>query len=154
MRKREEFGSDRIINDKGFAETVNVTKTVYEFTKPILAGETVMMPKYLVNYAAMHLARKIYKRESFASFQGTEMEKKNAAIKFVNPQEEWKLMEQMVAKNFPDKIVEEAKMPTAEDVIDKTQVDKTEQPTGFKCDQCDFVAKSELGLKAHRRRHK
>ncbi len=152
MKSRQENITQRVLNDKGFAESVVGAKIVYDFVKPLVAGETVTMPKYLVNYAAAHLARKIYKREAFAAFKGTEEEKKHAAIRFVNPEEEIKLMKKMVAKNFPDQIVEEPKMPTAQTVIDKTQVDKTKD--GVKCDQCDFVAKTELGLKAHRRKHK
>lgn len=153
MKLNQEQVAGRAVNDKGFVETMTENKTVYEFLKPILPGETVTMPKYLVNYAAMHLARKIYKREAFAAFQGTEMEKRNAAIKFVNPEEEMKLMKKMVAANFPEEKVEEAVMPTAESVIDKTQVEKA-QDSPLKCETCGFISKSELGLKAHRRKHK
>lgn len=128
------------------------SKTQYEFLKGIEPGETVTMPKYLVNYAAMHLARKIYKRQAFASFQGTELEKKNASIQFVNPAEEWKLMELMVAENFPGKEKPEVTMPTAETVVDSTQV--TPKSELLSCDKCEFIAKSEAGLKAHQRKHK
>jgi len=152
MKSRQESITQRALNDKGFVDTVTGQKTVYDFVKPILAGETVTMPKYLVNYAAAHLARKIYKREAFAAFKGTAEEMKHAAIRFVNPEEEIKLMKKMVAKNFPDQIVEEPKLPDAKTVIDQSQVDKTVNP--LKCEDCDFISKSELGLKAHRRKHK
>ena len=121
----------------------------------VKAGETVSLPKYLVNVMATNLARKIYKRQAFASFEGSEMEKKNAAIKFVNAEEEIKLMKQIVAANFPQAPTPEAPvMPTASTVIDKKQVETPPAPS-LKCEKCDFTAKSKAGLLAHaRRKHK
>lgn len=117
----------------------------------VKAGETGLFPKYLVNRMAANLARKIYKRQAYASFKGTEWEKGNAAIRFVNPVEETKLMRKIVAANFPEEKIEEPVMPTNETVVDKTQVVLPPQPT-FKCEKCEFIAKSNAGLLAHARR--
>ena len=127
-------------------------KRVCQVLKPILPGETVIMPKYLVNFASMHLSRKMWKRQAMNAFVGTDYEKKNAAIKIVNPEEEVKLMKQMVAENFPEepKPVESV-APTSETVIDKSQVETPAKPI-FKCEDCEFTAKSKAGLAAHRRK--
>lgn len=117
----------------------------------VKAGETVIHPKYLVNVMASNLARKIYKRQAFAAFQGSELEKKNAAIRFVNPEEEMKLAKLMVAANFPEEKKPEPIAPTASTVVDKTLVEEQPKPT-FKCDKCDYTAKSKAGLLAHQRR--
>lgn len=116
----------------------------------VKAGETATFPKYLVNVMCANLARKIYKRQAFAAFQGTELEKKNAAIRFVNPVEEGKLAKLMVAANFPQEAKPEPVAPTAENVIDKSQVETPAKPI-FKCEKCEYVAKSKAGLAAHRR---
>ena len=118
-------------------------------------GEVVIKPKYLVNHMAMHLARKMYKRQAFAAFQGTEREKQSASIRFVNPAEEHKLQVLMVADNFPEVAKPEAPIiPTAETVVDKSQVEIPPKPT-FKCEKCEFTAKSKAGVLAHaRRKHK
>lgn len=44
-------------------------------TYKVKSGDIVSLPKYLVNYAAMHIARKIYKRESIKRFNGTKEER-------------------------------------------------------------------------------
>lgn len=120
-------------------------------------GEVVTKAKYLVNHMAWHLAKKIYKREAYAAFQGNEFDKQRAAVKIINPEAQWKLMKKMVADNFPEEKVEEADMPTADNVVDKSQVEKTEEKpdTSLKCEKCEFTAKSKAGLLAHaRRKHK
>ena len=135
-------------------------RKVYEVTKPFEPGETVTMPKYLVNFAAMHLARKIWKRTAVSNFQGTEYEKKNAAIKIVNPEEEVRLMNKMVAANFPDNngTTKEPPIPevSKENVIDKTLVEEPpkEEKKKFKCEVCGFEAKNANGLRLHSRKHK
>ena len=65
----------------------------------VKAGETVTKPKYLVNFLAMHLARKMYKRSVFAG--KTEAEKAVGVFPIRNEVEEKKLQEQMVKENFP-----------------------------------------------------
>ena len=120
----------------------------------VKAGETGLYPKYLVNRMASNLARKIYKRQAYASFKGTDYEKGNASIRFVNPEEEVKLMKLTVAANFPEVKQEQPIMPTAETVIDKKLVEMPPKPI-FKCEKCEFTAKSKAGLLAHdRRKHK
>lgn len=42
--------------------------------------------------------------------------------------------------------------PTPETKVEPKQEVPVEAQT-FKCDKCDFVAKSEFGLKAHSRKH-
>ena len=105
----------------------------------IEAGETVIMPKYMVNYAAMHLARKIHKRECWKGL--SEAERMQGPIRFVNAEEEMKLQEQMIVENFP-------KVVPAEDES-KAEPPKTE----FKCQNCEFIAKSAFGLQVHQRKH-
>lgn len=117
----------------------------------VKAGETGIFPKYLVNVMASNLARKIYKRQAYAAFQGSELEKQKAAIRFVNPVEEMKLAKLMVQENFPMAPIPELVKPTSENIIDKSQVETPSKPT-FKCDKCEYVAKSKAGLAAHSRR--
>lgn len=111
----------------------------------IAPGEVVTMPKYLVNYAAMHLARKMQKRKIFSEFKGTEHEKSNANIRFINPDDEIKLQKEMVALNFEDGFGE-----TKEGIGFKSEVKEEES---LKCDQCGVVAKTKQGLAAHKRSH-
>ncbi len=106
----------------------------------LFPGEVVVMPKYLVNFAAMNLARKIYKRKAFAEFKGTEHEKANANIRFRNPEEEIKLQKLMVADNFPEQQIEIKEETKSEEL--------------FVCDKCGMKAKSAFGLQAHMRSHK
>lgn len=117
-------------------------------------GEVVTKAKYLVNHMAWHLSKKIWKREAYNAFKGTEMEKQRAAVQVINPAEQWKLMKKMVADNFPEEKIEEPTMPTADNVVDKKQVEIQPDPS-LKCEKCEFTAKSKAGLLAHgRRKHK
>lgn len=138
---------------KKFTNIDNEVFTQHWDKKPYVVnpGETVILPKYLVNVMASNLARKIYKRQAFAAFEGTELEKRNAAIRFVNPDEEVKLMKRCVAANFPEESQEKEVAPTKETVIDKEQVEMPPAPK-FKCEKCEFIAKSQAGLAAHTRR--
>lgn len=136
----------------------------YEITKPILSGETVIMPKYLVNYAAMHLARKIYKRKIFAG--KTETERSVGILKFVNAEEEMKLQKEMVADNFaevpqepeikapelkPELLTPEpTSTPTIPPEIKKEEEKKPEE-VSWNCEICGFIAKNKVGLLAHKR---
>lgn len=122
-------------------------------------GEVVTKPKYLVNHMAWHLSKKMYKREAYAAFQGTEFDKQRAAVQVINPKAQWTLMKKMVADNFPEEKIAEPVMPTASTVVDKTQVEVQQKvetkPASLKCEKCEFTAKSKAGLLAHgRRKHK
>lgn len=79
--------------------------THYTITKGIEPGEVVIMPKYLVNYAAMHLARKMFKRQAIDNYvpekaDRKELEIPNARIQIVNADKEMALQKQMVSDNF------------------------------------------------------
>jgi len=121
----------------------------------VKAGATEIYPKYLVNYAAMHLARKIIKRAAFNEYK-TEEEKGNKLIRFVKPDQELELMREMVQDN-PDAPVLKGEPEIKEKDVgveeskETTPVGKEE---GFKCEKCDFVAKSKIGLISHSRKHK
>ena len=138
----------------------------------VLAGQTIDLPLYKVNYAAMHLARKIYKRKIFEG--KTEAERSVGILRFVNAEEEMKLMKQMVADNF-ETIPETPIFPKAPEIIPekppetpeptpnpittteekKEEEEKKPEEVSFKCEVCGFVAKSSLGLLAHKRfKHK
>lgn len=84
--------------------------TKYEILKGIEPDEVVIMPKYLVNYAAMHLARKMYKRKMYEG--KTEAERSVGIVRIVNPEEEYKLQIQMVTDNF-ETLPEAPKFPNA-----------------------------------------
>lgn len=143
-------------------------KITYEFTDSIHPGEIVIMPKYLVNYAAMHLARKMRKREALASFQGTEREKQVAAVKIVDVEREMELQKQMVAPNFEEEIKQpEVQQPVQPVVPISTPVGVPEdKPVGIvsdlntkvpiieekvKCEVCGFEAKNKFGMASHKR---
>ncbi len=120
------------------------------------AGAVIDLPLYKVNYAAMHLARKIYKRNIFAG--KTEAERSIGIVRFVNPEEEWKLQQQMVADNFPkesqaepQKSLEPA-IPTPS--IPEEKKEEVQETNPLLCKTCGFTAKSAFGLKSHQRKHK
>jgi len=125
----------------------------------VKVGEVVSHPKYLVNYMAMHLARKIYKRKIFAG--KTEAERSIGILRFVNAEEEMKLMKEMVADNFesmvqkPESITETlTPTPTSDSTIPTTRKEeerKKPEEVSFKCEVCGFVAKNKVGLSAHKR---
>jgi hypothetical protein len=132
-------------------------------SKPYLvkAGEVVTHPKYLVNYMAMHLARKIYKRKIFEG--KTESERSIGILRFVNAEEEMKLMREMVKDNFeevkePIKAPEFSPEPTPVSTIpteEKKEEEKKPEEVSWNCEICGFVAKNKVGLLAHKRfRHK
>jgi len=130
----------------------------------VKAGEVVTHPKYLVNYMAMHLARKIYKRKIFEG--KSEAERSVGILRFVNAEEEMKLMKEMVADNFapnqtttnpsminPTSVPEPIPTPTILPEI-KTEEKKLEE-VSWKCEICGFVAKNKVGSLAHKRfKHK
>jgi hypothetical protein len=139
----------------------------------VKSGEVVTHPKYLVNYMAMHLARKIYKRKIFEG--KSELEKSVGILRFVNAEEEMKLMKEMVADNFAESNIPKTpeptltstassptfSMPVSESTSNstiptevKTEEKKLEE-VSWKCEICGFVAKNKVGLLAHKRfKHK
>jgi hypothetical protein len=131
----------------------------------VKAGEIIIKPKYLVNFMAMHLARKIYKRKIFEG--KTEAERSIGILRFVNAEEEMKLMKEMVKDNFeeepkepepqsePEKTPEP--IPTQTENLPEEKMEETKKPeeVSCKCEVCGFVAKNKVGLLAHKRfRHK
>jgi len=107
------------------------------------AGETGTYPKYLVNFAAMHLARKIVKREARAA-QKDDEHVRQAMYSIRDDLKEKELREKAVAANFPEK---------QEEVKEQQEAPKEKSP--LKCETCGFEAKSAFGLRAHiRLRHK
>jgi len=113
-------------------------------------GEMVVHQRPIVNYMAMHLARKMYKRKALAEFVGTEWEKANANIKLFDPEEELKLQQQMVADNF-----EQPKTETVPIIPEEKKEETAKEDSPFKCDKCEFIAKSKFGLNSHKRfKHK
>lgn len=124
----------------------------------IKVGETISLPLYKVNYAAMHLARKIYKRIVLSS--KTEIEKKIGLFPLRNEEEEKKLQLQMVADNF-EQVPQEPEIkapelkpePTPTPTIpteEKTEEKKPEE-VSWNCEICGFIAKNKVGLLAHKR---
>lgn len=129
----------------------------YEVLKPIMPNEVVILPKYLVNFAAMHLARKILKRNILAT--KTEIEKKVGLFPLRDEKEERKLQEKMVADNFEEPKEETPKepepVPTIPTEEKKMEESKKPEEVSWKCEICGFVAKSKLGLTSHKRfKHK
>ncbi len=130
----------------------------------VKAGEVVIKPKYLVNFLAMHLARKMYKRKIFAG--KSDMERSVGILRFVNAEEEMKLQKQMVVDNFPESVeipkstsepilVSETTLSSTIPTEEKKVEEKKPEEVSWKCEICGFVAKSKLGLLAHKRfRHK
>lgn len=144
-------------------------------------GQTVSYPKYLVNYAAMHLARKMNKREALAKFQGSDLEKQHAYIKFVDPINEMKLQALMVAKNYQtekeEEIVEEKKVEIKEMIrVPRREIKKKEEivleseekfmpepgeedeiimppNSPYMCEICKIDFKNEILLNGHKRIH-
>ena len=123
-------------------------------------GEVVIKPKYLVNFLAMHLARKMYKRKIFEG--KTELERSVGILRYVNAEEEMKLQTQMVADNF-EQTPEESKpelIPELEPTStipkeEKKEEEKKPEEVSYKCDVCGFIAKNNIGLSAHKRfKHK
>ena len=191
--------------------------------KRVQAGWTVIMPKYLVNYAAYHLARKMFKRDSLKAWEETPPSKQKSGFPTIRDDvSEIKLQLKMVVKNpgirheFVDSLenkkdievlsgvapealdnatepgakqlskegenipalpageeievlekVEEKEIPP---VVKKPEESKegeappaepigsgkveTPKEGGFPCSECEFIAKSEFGLKSHMRTHK
>ena len=125
----------------------NIDKEDFEFTwdnikYTVKAGETVTLPKYLVNYAAMHLARKIVKREALeeAARSGKNPnDRLGAAVLIRDENKEMELQKKIVVANFSEETKEEGENQSKEE---------------FVCEICGFKAKSALGLQAHMRKHK
>ena len=123
----------------------------------VKAGETVTYPKYLVNYAAMHLARKMHKRHMLEAYVPEKEERRhieiqNANIRIVNAEHEMALQAEMVAANFQESTrpVEPPVQPETPKEPETPEVPKA----NFVCETCGFEAKSKLGLGSHMRKHK
>ena len=134
----------------------------------VRAGEVVTHPKYLVNYMAMHLARKIYKRKIFEG--KSEAERSIGILRFVNPEEEMKLMKEMVKDNFEEETPKISVPPLELNLTTTSTIEPTFTPTippemkteekkpeevSWKCEICGFIAKNKVGYLAHKRfKHK
>lgn len=177
------------------AKFTNIDKEDFTFQwdgkkKLIKKGQTVTIQKYLVNYAAYHLAKKMVKRDLTEEWKNTPIDQRTGFPNITDERKEYGLQKQMVAKNnsplvVPEDFKEEEKVETlvgkeegdknpitGEPDPDKVEVldgddeaaEVPEEPVGpqeeapisegFKCEQCDFIAKSEAGLKSHMRMHK
>jgi len=135
-------------------------KTIYEILRLIEPGETLMFPKHIVNYAAMHLARKMRKREALEAFKGSEYDRQRSAVKIVDVNMEMELQKKIVAANFPQENVqpEPIQPPVSQPIPEPTPepVQKQQKEVKkVKCDICGFEAASNLGLSSHKRfKHK
>ena len=146
---------------------VNIDKEDFEFTwenignhvkYTVKAGETINYPKYLVNFASYHLAKKIVKREMIEEFKlknpNINWETKGFSIR--NEDREVAYQKKMLEKNFnaisEDKIeppIEPKQEPTR--TLNESPPDKPEPKVeeGIKCPLCEFRAKNTKGLKTH-----
>lgn len=135
------------IDKEDFVFTWRGEKDSHTYT--VKTGETQTFPKYLVNFACTHLARKIVKRElrkKFIEEHPTE-NYKNADFATRNEEMEKKLHIKMVWENLPEEKKQELQ------AVKEGEIDKPKEE--FKCDVCGFVAKSKFGLATHKRfKHK
>lgn len=88
--------------DKEDFEFTYVIRPGEQTTQKIKAGETVDLPKYKVNFAAFHLAKKVVKREAIEEFQKKfpKHQLGRADISVRNEEKEKELQQKMVAANF------------------------------------------------------
>lgn len=112
----------------------------------VKAGETKDLPLYLVNYAAYHLARKIFKRKARAEAEKRGLDLGKGEYKISDEEEEEKLRKEIVAANLPE--------ITLDKEPEKKEEEKKIEGNPLKCSQCEFIAKSKFGLTAHSRKHK
>lgn len=126
----------------------------HEILKPILSGEAVTLPKYLVNYAAMHLARKMVKREVYAG--KTEAERSIGIVKFVQPEREMELQKLIVKDNFPPESTSATEMSPVHYVSHSgLGVKPGELKREYICDECGQKSPTPAGVVNHKRfRHK
>jgi len=142
-------------DDKG--EVISRMVTRYEILKRIEPGETVLLPKYLVNFAAMHLAKKMYKRTAITGKSDVEL--RAGIYKLRNPEEEMKLQKQMVVDNFEQVLPESSPPePTPEPTIpteEKKEEEKKLEEVSNTCEICGKICKNKVGKLAHKRfKHK
>jgi hypothetical protein len=166
---------DRVSKKEKEVETIDidglgnriVSKTVvasYDVKRGILPNEIVTLPKYLVNFAAMHLARKISKREAIESYVPENLARKqhevsHAMIGIHNEEREKELQKLIVGCNF------------GRPFVGVKQDEKTFNGIGYKedgeqedtspnassvdddliCEICGFVAKNPTGLIVHKK---
>ena len=136
----------------------NIDKEEFEFqwggiVYTVKPGETVIHPKYLVNHAANHLARKMVKREKIEESilkhgKDVQNEKMGAMLNFNDPVRSGEIMRAAVAVNFPNNVY-----PGQEKEEDKVEEKVLDKGEGWVCEECGFIAKSEFGLKSHKRKH-
>ena len=127
----------------------NTDNEPFEFTYAnikyeVAPSETKSLPKYLVNYATHHLARKIFKRNALIG-QDPNVRLGNIRIA-PSLQEESALVKPMIAANFGEELKTEQTAKEPEKTEDKTEENK--------CSDCGFVAKSDFGLLVHKKKHK
>jgi hypothetical protein len=95
----------------------------------VKAGETVSLPKYLVNYAATHLTNKILKREAFEAIPDAK-DRKLGIVNWQNEEKANELSAKIVAKNYEN---------TSE-----------EKEVEFKCEQCGKTFETANKLQGHK----
>ncbi len=131
-------------------------KTFYTLLKAIQPDEVVSLPKYLANFAAYKLAKKMFKRDSVIGFNETPPAERVGLPTLTNEKEEKKLRAQILADNPEVKaIIEKGGLEIKSEAKKEEPVEvPIGVPEKFKCDKCDFEAKSKIGLISHMRTHK
>jgi hypothetical protein len=100
-------------------------------------GETVYKPLYLVNYMAMHLARKMLKREAYKNL--SENERKGGIVRWRNEEKEKELQIKMTQQEAPSI---------------KSEIASEDKKEEFVCETCSFKSASRIGSIAHSKKHK
>jgi len=120
--------------DDAIKKFTNIDTVDFDFSwdnkwKRVRAGATVQMTKYLVNYAAYHLARKMFKRDAVKSWEAIPPANRRGLPAIHNDSEEVKLQIQMVAQN----------PGIVEDYLEKSGKGKIEVLKGVKAEALDNI---------------
>jgi co-chaperonin GroES (HSP10) len=128
-----------VIIDRGTGQPKETGNT-YEWT--ILAGQTVIFPKYVADYL-----RKVC--DFLVEVRAPR------AVRLENAQEEQGISDSYIGKAVPEDELNTEEIETKNEETGEVEVTKTttlEERTvdgGFKCKYCDYVAKTKSGLGLH-----
>jgi len=122
----------------------------------IQPNETIGLPKYLANFAAYTLAKTMVKQEALDEYKDQPEMIKHGKVNIVNPIKQFTYQLKILKDSIPQEIIDGLPRDILKEIgfIKEEPKEEKKEEGSFKCETCEFEAKSEFGLRSHMRKHK